>query len=297
VNNIIRYFLAVAVCAVSFDLSAQIIYSNQSVTANAEIYGAGDAGLPDSSGVKPPEFNLPPFPTVLTMISATGLITLNAGGGSNDVDGVIVSGGYHGPTISGSSGYTVANAYGGISGISLQGGGSLVGVFEPATGPTGAAPANLNFTTNSGDIGTSFTSYSPALYQTFFIGDGLTGDGTGTVQQFIVPAGATRLFLGISDAPEFDGDPGAYGDNYGAFTVSFEIASAEVEIVSPQISGANFNFSFQGLSDQSYLIETSTNLVNGNWVTNTGVTGNGGAEQVSVPLTNSMEFFRVVTQQ
>lgn len=71
---------------------------------------------------------------------------------------------------------------------------ALVGVFLDASQPSlSAAPTSLNFTT------TSFTTLSPQLRQAFFIGDGLTGTGTGTTQTFIVPAGATRLFLGTSD--------------------------------------------------------------------------------------------------
>ncbi len=79
----------------------------------------------------------------------------------------------------------------------------------------GAAPSALDFTS----IGTDFTALSPLLDQTFFIGDGLTGDGTGTTQVFHVPTGATTLYLGISDACGYNGGPGCYGDNYGSFAV------------------------------------------------------------------------------
>jgi hypothetical protein len=43
-----------------------------------------------------------------------------------------------------------------------------------------------------------FASLSPLLKQPFFIGNGLRNDGL-SVQQFIVPAGATRLYLGTMD--------------------------------------------------------------------------------------------------
>lgn len=68
--------------------------------------------------------------------------------------------------------------------------------------------------------GTSFTSLHPELQQTFFIGDGLTGDGTGTIQTFYVPVGATTLYLGISDACGYNGSPSCYGDNGGAFSIT-----------------------------------------------------------------------------
>jgi hypothetical protein len=228
--------LTALLLAANSRLPAQVIYTNQSISAKAEIFGAGNAGLPDGSGLAPAEFNLPTNAVILTMTRVTGAITLNGGGGTNDADGVITSGGYSGPTVSGTSGYTVANAYGGISGITIPGGGALVGVFEPAAAPAGAAPASLDFTS----IGTGFTSFAPALYQTFYIGDGLTGDGTGKAQQFVVPSGATRLFLGISDAPLFDGNPGDYGNNSGAFTASFQVTSAG-EPVADDFTNISYN--------------------------------------------------------
>ena len=51
----------------------------------------------------------------------------------------------------------------------------------------------------------------------FFIGDGLTGTGSGAVQQFVVPAGATRLFLASSD------DLGASDNNSGQFEVMVSV--------------------------------------------------------------------------
>ena len=61
---------------------------------------------------------------------------------------------------------------------------------------------------------TSFLNLSPLLDQLFFIGDGLTGTGTGTVQQFVAPAGATDLYLAVSDSV------GASVGNSGSITVS-----------------------------------------------------------------------------
>jgi hypothetical protein len=54
---------------------------------------------------------------------------------------------------------------------------ALVGVFLDDSVPSGMAPASLN-------SGIAFTSLSPGLRQIFWIGDGLTGTGTGDVQQF-----------------------------------------------------------------------------------------------------------------
>ncbi len=136
-------------------------------------------------------------------ITASGLVSLNSQGNFNDADGV-------GGAVSTSSN----SGTGSISGITAPNDGYLTGVFIGANGPTGTAPASLDYTTTSG------TSYSPLLDQVFFIGDGLTGDGTGSVQDFYVPTGATELYLGISDAGGYNGGPGSYGDNSGSFTVT-----------------------------------------------------------------------------
>lgn len=105
-------------------------------------------------------------------------------------------------------------AAGPISGISsADGGGYLIGVFLTDAEPGGPPPATLDFTGNR-----DFASLSPALAQTFFIGDGRTA--TGRPQRFHVPSGATRLYFGVGDAWSFQGPPGFYADNSGSFRVS-----------------------------------------------------------------------------
>ena len=85
---------------------------------------------------------------------------------------------------------------------------SLIGVFLGPNQPSlGAAPPTLNFSS----IGLGFSSLSPQLQQTFFIGDDLTGTASGNVQRFIVPSGATRLFLGTMDGGEWNNNSGAFG--------------------------------------------------------------------------------------
>jgi hypothetical protein len=72
-------------------------------------------------------------------------------------------------------------------------------------------PPALDF--SGSGIGTSFASLSPLLDQLFFIGDGLTGTGTGDVQQFVVPADATELYLAVADSV------GASGNNSDSISV------------------------------------------------------------------------------
>lgn len=111
---------------------------------------------------------------------------------------------------------TNVSSFGGISATLGDQTMFLVGVFLDDLEPSDPAPAALNF--GLGGIGTNFGVLSPALRQTFFIGDGLTGSGAGTPQTFIAPANATRLFLGFADA--FEGPPRSYGDNEGSLTVN-----------------------------------------------------------------------------
>jgi hypothetical protein len=74
----------------------------------------------------------------------------------------------------------------------------------------------------------NFAELAPALAQTFFIGDGRTGSGSGDIQRFLVPEGATRLFLGYADGLNLGRDgtvpPCCYGDNAGTITASFSVS-------------------------------------------------------------------------
>jgi hypothetical protein len=104
-----------------------------------------------------------------------------------------------------------------VSGIASRGrGGYLVGVFLPEQ-LGGRTPSTLDFEDRY-----NFDRLAPTLRQLFFIGDGRNADGR--LQLFRIPAGATRLFLGIADASDFRGPPGSYDDNYGRFRVKIRFA-------------------------------------------------------------------------
>src|SRR5207253_6280931 len=84
--------------------------------------------------------------------------------------------------------------------------------------PTGqATPEALSFAPGLG-----FTWLAPAIGQIFFIGDGLTSDSNaglfnGEQQSFIVPQGATRLFLATVDGS-------GWYNNSGTFSVEASIS-------------------------------------------------------------------------
>jgi hypothetical protein len=111
---------------------------------------------------------------------------------------------------------------GGISGYKGPQG-ALVGVFLDDSIPGGEPPPTLDFTPDG--LGTNFTSLEPSLGQVFFIGDGFIDDHEEPVsQRFIAPAGATRLVLGIPDGFDFQGQPGAYEDNNGAYLIRVRVS-------------------------------------------------------------------------
>ncbi len=124
-----------------------------------------------------------------------------------------------GPPFFGPSGNGLAGsnlqALDGISGY-LGPEGPLAGVFLTDEIPdSGPAPERLDF--RQSGIGIDFELLSPQIGQVFYIGDGVTSDGA--FQQFVAPANATRLLIGIPDGFGFDGPPGAYDDNDGSYQI------------------------------------------------------------------------------
>jgi hypothetical protein len=89
---------------------------------------------------------------------------------------------------------------------------ALMGVFLGPDPPhLRPPPAALDFGTASRR---DYRSIAPELRQAFFIGDGSTSDEQ--PQEVVVPAGATRLFLGLMDASQ-------YLNNEGAFSVDVRL--------------------------------------------------------------------------
>lgn len=203
------------------------------IDARSNLFGAGRSSVPDpggqGGGVLPLGFGLSPGANrVLRIDSVTGAVSYNNTVGDlnrgqfNGPDG-----GYVDYPPANTDGFnTDINSYGGISGLRLIEAVSanrrvmfLAGVFLNDTEPSGAAPTRLDFSSTA--LGTNFASLSPSLNQAFFIGDGLTGTGSGSRQLFFIPDTATRLFLGFIDGADFQGDPTFYSNNDGSFTVSF----------------------------------------------------------------------------
>jgi Flp pilus assembly protein TadG len=96
---------------------------------------------------------------------------------------------------------------------------SMIGVFLDDNVPDhdGSVPAGQDFSTQSGR---DYNSIEPDLRQSFYVGAGQTS--LGDQQTIVVPAGATRLFLGTMDGHE-------WSNNLGGFSAT--ISQFEIELV------------------------------------------------------------------
>jgi len=186
------------------------------VLATDDIYAAGHSALPATiyPGTFPSSdtFSLDPN-EILKFSSVTGMVGCN----------FVITNGPDGPCWPGVN--TTVTSYGGLSGIdAYQDNMFLVGVFLSAAEPTGLGPSVLDYNYGTpGSLSTDDPSFSPELDQVFYIGDGLTGTGSGPEQVFDVPAGADRLFLGFADS--FDSVPSYYADDVGSLTATFAITT------------------------------------------------------------------------
>ncbi|MCE7974436.1 MAG: hypothetical protein DYG92_08985 [Leptolyngbya sp. PLA1] len=111
---------------------------------------------------------------------------------------------------------TTINPAQGVSGARHPRVMALLGVFTTDAEPQSPSPDTVDFLS----FGTNFAQITPELNQVFWIGDGRTD--ANALQRFAIPEGATRLFLGFADAPNFRGDPapGSYSDNSGSLSVT-----------------------------------------------------------------------------
>jgi hypothetical protein len=170
---------------------------SMSVDAQANMWGAGHTAAP-GGGLLPPGVTLElGGGAIVLFTSVTGTVTHN-GATVLPPDGATA--GHVLPNSSGISGYSHATRTRALSAVFL-------GPDEPVN----PAPASLVF------ANAEFTTLSPGLHQMFFIGDGRTSGNV--LQRFVVPAGATRLFVGNTDVCTGN-VPGCFLDNTGSFSVT-----------------------------------------------------------------------------
>jgi hypothetical protein len=200
-NSFASLFLGGSIAVFSLAASAQVVVvpgtSDPWLAGQPAGTGAslGD-GVGDYAPAQSPVYAGLVSPGATVTWSATGLVgngPLETQFGPNgDVTGSLYGLGDHD-----------SGAENGISDVLSIGVDSLMGVFLGPGVPSGAAPASLDFS----GLGFGYGSLTPLVDQVFYMGDG-------SAQSLIVPAGATRLFLGTMDGFGWD-------NNTGFFTVDF----------------------------------------------------------------------------
>jgi hypothetical protein len=116
--------------------------------------------------------------------------------------------------------------------------------------------------------------FAPAIGSQFQIIS--CGSRNGTFGPLSLPAGITV----------------AYTNTSVSLVVTGTVA---IQILSPQISGTNFDFSFATANNQNYTIQQNTDLTTTNWTFVTNITGNGSNYQYITPVTNIPRlFFRAI---
>ena len=215
----IRNFLATAALSAAAFVSFPDYFANASVLSSATVavYAAAspaDAGLtaPSIGTVLPTRMALSPGATLVAVQNIYGSYPDGYIGGGGDVCassfGCVASNGYSSPSgltpIYGVVNSLVSPGSASISSYSSTISLAMGGVFTNGI-PSGSAPAPISLT------GDSFSTLSPVLDQMFLMAAGTTQPG-GVMQGFVVPAGATDLYLGYLDS--------YYPDNSGYFTTT-----------------------------------------------------------------------------
>ena len=97
----------------------------------------------------------------------------------------------------------------------------LVGYFGgySGTGPSGIGGTSSIYNTTGSTVG-SYNGPVFALAGVFLGGASSTPFTIGDGGTFVVPTGATALYLGLPDAPYFNGPSGNYYDNSGSLQVN-----------------------------------------------------------------------------
>lgn len=199
--------LALAVAAWSFAAAAAAAtVVSVPATSNPWLAGmpAGTADAFDSAPAQSPVLVMGLTPGSALQFAATGLTDhCSSGGGGCGLAGPEGDAGEGPVSHSGGAQFGIASLTAPID--------ALIGVFLDDTQPdlAGPPPSPLDFSILSAR---DFSILGAELRQPFFIGDGLRNDGT-TMQDFVVPAGATRLFLGTMDGYQ-------WANNVGSLTVT-----------------------------------------------------------------------------
>lgn len=76
---------------------------------------------------------------------------------------------------------------------------------------------------------------------------------------------------------------------------AFIVANPAITLLAPKINGANLEFAFQSQNGMTHLLLSRTNLTTGTWQTNSVISGDGDLKLISIPKTNSQQYFQLST--
>ncbi|MBI4578700.1 MAG: PEP-CTERM sorting domain-containing protein [Planctomycetes bacterium] len=201
-NKSVWCFLANLIVPAGLCLSAQ---TTVTVSAQANPWLAGmpvGTAIPDPHGVTPPDIVPDQAPVLVPLVLDNDVQVLAVTGATWNGPAPVTPVGPEGDTTTFFS-FQAGDYYFGKSDVYAPFM-SLVGVFLDDAIPAGDPPPTLEFFTQQSR---DYLVLSPLLRQVFFIGDGRTSGGA--QQQIGVPAGATRLYLGVMDAYQWWGNAGS----------------------------------------------------------------------------------------
>jgi hypothetical protein len=187
--------------APALDVGTPLATMQVRVSSRSNLWGAGHAiapaDLPGGEGMLPMRIDLPAGAArVLAFTEVAGTISYGSGLPENDADGT--------------SAQSSNRSFDGLSAPSIPRQRHVSAVALDNTEPADPAPSALVMDAAS-------ATFTVGLRQIFFVGDGLTGTGSGVPQTFAIPDAATRMFLGFMDSRGGTG-PGGYQDNTGEIT-------------------------------------------------------------------------------
>ncbi|HEY1717229.1 MAG TPA: choice-of-anchor tandem repeat GloVer-containing protein, partial [Verrucomicrobiae bacterium] len=222
----------------------------------------------------------------------TNLYTFtNGNDGANPVDSLILSGG----TLYGTAANGGSSGYGTVFAVNTNGTG-FTNLYTFTDGNDGAHPdAGLILSGNTlyGTARNGGTNNEGTVFAVNTNGTGFTnlygftdgGDGANPQASLILSG---NILYGTAANGGTNGEGTVFG------LMISNSGPSPVQIISPQVSGGNFNLSFQSVNGQGYTLYYNDNLATTNWLPYTNVSGNGGTLQLSVPVTNSAQrFFRI----
>jgi hypothetical protein len=206
VKFIVLSFVVLFVCCVHKQAQKTL---NVKIDSRCNIFAAGMPQVPEMSGGA----GILPVKVQLSGASAVMLSQV-----TGEVSCAFSFYGAEGGDCAG--GDTILDAFGSISGIVHHKRTMfVVGVFL-GDAPPDTAPDRLDFTDRD-----NLSEFVPQLGQVFFVGDGL--NSARQQQQFIVPKGATAVYLGFADGSSFQGEPGFYDDNKGTISAMVTLINKE----------------------------------------------------------------------